>query len=74
MIATETRNAVAGHPARIIAKMNSLLDKATIDALYGASQAGVKIDLIVRGTGGKFQIGTPEQVRVNIAAGLARIG
>jgi polyphosphate kinase len=50
LIATETRNAAAGHPARIIAKMNSLLDKATIDALYGASQAGVKIDLIVRGT------------------------
>jgi polyphosphate kinase len=49
-IATETRNAAAGKPARIIAKMNKLVDPATIDALYVASQAGVKIDLIVRAT------------------------
>jgi len=45
----ETENARAGLPARIIAKMNALLDKNVIQALYRASQAGVKIELIVRG-------------------------
>lgn len=49
LIAREKRNAAAGKPARIIAKMNALVDRATIEALYSASQAGVKIDLIVRG-------------------------
>lgn len=48
-IQTETSNAIEGKPARIIAQMNSLLDKVTIENLYRASQAGVKIDLIVRG-------------------------
>ena len=38
-----------GHPARIIAKMNALIDPQIIQALYQASMAGVKIDLIVRG-------------------------
>lgn len=49
MIHTEARNAKAGKPARIIVKVNSLIDRETIDNLYVASQAGVKIDLIVRG-------------------------
>jgi len=48
-IRNETALARAGKPARIIAKMNALLEPQTINALYEASQAGVKVDLIVRG-------------------------
>ena len=48
-IKAETQNARDGKPARIIAQMNSLVDKTTIENLYKASQAGVRIDLIVRG-------------------------
>ncbi len=48
-IARETANARNQKRARIIAKMNSLLEPEVIQALYEASQAGVKIDLIVRG-------------------------
>ncbi|MGA9666965.1 MAG: polyphosphate kinase 1 [Gallionella sp.] len=48
-IRNETQLAKAGKSARIIAKMNALLEPETINTLYEASQAGVKIDLIVRG-------------------------
>ena len=49
LIKRETDNALAKKPARIIAKMNALVDREIIAALYRASDAGVQIDLIVRG-------------------------
>jgi polyphosphate kinase len=48
-LARETEHARAGRPARVIAKMNALVDAQAIEALYRASRAGVRIDLIVRG-------------------------
>src|SRR5258708_5893198 len=48
-IDNETKVAKSGKPARIVAKMNALLEPEVIEALYKASQAGVKVDLIVRG-------------------------
>ena len=49
LIDREARNAKRGRPARIIAKVNALVDPPVIQALYRASQAGAEIDLIVRG-------------------------
>jgi polyphosphate kinase len=49
LIERETANAKAGRPARIVAKLNRLADPAIIQSLYDASDAGVSIDLIVRG-------------------------
>ncbi len=48
-IAREAENARAGRPAGIVAKLNALQDEELIRALYAASQAGVRIELIVRG-------------------------
>jgi polyphosphate kinase len=49
LIHREEEHAAAGRPARIIAKMNSLLEQSVVEALYSAAHAGVEIDLIVRG-------------------------
>jgi len=70
-IERETRHARQGKPARIVAKLNALNEAHVIEALYRASQAGVEIDLIVRGacTLRPGLVGVSERIRVRSIVG-----